>query len=153
MVIYLVQHGKARDKQQDPERGLSEEGRRQTLVVGRNLFDAGVAPMEIWHSGKTRARQTAEILGRQLRFRSLVKPVAGMSSNDDPRRFAAQRLAGKDQLMLVGHLPFMDSLAALLVTGSMENRVCAFRNSAVVSLESDAEHKHWWITSMTVASL
>ena len=153
MVIYLVQHGKARDKQQDPERGLSDEGRRQTLAVGRNLLDAGVSPMEIWHSGKTRARQTAEILGQQLQFPRPVRAVAGMSPNDDPLRFAEQQLRDRDQLMLVGHLPFMDRLVALLVTGSTENRVCAFRNSAVVSLESDADSERWWITSMTVAGL
>jgi len=65
-MIFLVQHGKAYTEAEDPERRLTPKGIAETEKVARHLAAAGVRPAEIIHSGKTRARQTAEILARHL---------------------------------------------------------------------------------------
>ncbi len=43
--------------------------------------------------------------------------------------------------MLVGHLPFLDKLAGLLLAGDPERNVISFTNSGVVCLEKE---KYQW---------
>jgi len=59
--VYLVRHGKAKSKEEDPERHLTERGAEEVRRVARFLAAAGIQVSKILHSGKTRARQTAEI--------------------------------------------------------------------------------------------
>ena len=47
-------------------------------------------------------------------------------------------------LMLVGHLPFLDRLANLLVTGNTETTVISFHNAGIVCLEE--EDGHWSVS-------
>ena len=63
MRLYLVQHGEPVPKEINPDRPLSDKGRHDVEKVGRFLQQAGVAMGVIVHSGKTRAAQTAGLLG------------------------------------------------------------------------------------------
>ena len=67
MRLYLVQHGEALPKQVDPERPLSERGRSDVARVADFLKGAGIRVTRVAHSGKTRARQTAELLASFVR--------------------------------------------------------------------------------------
>ena len=62
MKLYLAQHGEAVSKAEDPERPLSEQGRRDVRVVAGLLKAAGLRVERVWHSGKARAEQTARVL-------------------------------------------------------------------------------------------
>ncbi len=62
MTIYLVQHGQSLDKQIDPNRSLSSEGKATTIKVAKTALEAGIKITTIYHSGKLRAQQTAELL-------------------------------------------------------------------------------------------
>ncbi len=67
MRLYLMQHGKARPKEEDPDRSLSDEGRAEVGRVAGFLAKTDVVrSLPILHSGKTRARQTAEGLARAV---------------------------------------------------------------------------------------
>jgi phosphohistidine phosphatase len=55
--------------------------------------------------------------------------------------------------MLVGHLPFMERLAALLVTGSQEQPVIAFQNSGIVCLNREEFSPKWVIRWALVPKL
>jgi len=61
VLLVLVHHGDAVGPQIDPRRPLSDEGRRQVEALSRDAAARGVKPDVIWHSGKLRARQTAEL--------------------------------------------------------------------------------------------
>ena len=67
MAIYLSQHGKSASKDVDPQRGLTREGAVEVTRVAEMLADAGVVVDVIWHSGKARASQSAEIFAASLR--------------------------------------------------------------------------------------
>lgn len=71
MFVYLGQHGEAEREEVDPARPLTEKGRNDVRKVA--LFTAGahVRVERIFHSGKLRARQTAEILGGVLKPSSI----------------------------------------------------------------------------------
>ncbi len=139
-MIFLVQHGKAYTEAEDPERRLTPDGVAETEKVARLLAAAGVKPREIIHSGKTRARQTAEIFARHLG--SPLRQEEGLNPNDDPTPWA-QRLAATDNVMIVGHLPHLSRLTALLLTGDPTREVVKFRHSAVLALAK--EHDKWVI--------
>lgn len=142
MALYLVQHGKAAPAGIDPERGLTAEGRSETERIADVARGYGVAVSSILHSGKKRALQTAEIFADRLG--ADFDTTGGMDPNDDVAAFAA-RISAADNRMLVGHLPFMEKLAAYLVTGSAERPVFRFQNSGIVCLDINEPAGTWVI--------
>lgn len=139
MELYLVQHGKAKSKEGDPDRSLTDEGRHEVERMAHYADGIGLQPGLICHSGKLRAEQTAEILARALLPSEEAKELAGLAPNDDPEiARAAVEEAGKP-LMLVGHLPHLSRLTSLLLTGDPDNEPIAFQNAGIVSLKRDEE--------------
>src|ERR671919_59444 len=62
--LYLVQHGEAKSEAEDPDRPLTDRGADQVRQVATLAGAAGLVMVErVVHSGKTRARQTAETWG------------------------------------------------------------------------------------------
>lgn len=135
MRLYLMQHGLARDGETDTERTLTEEGRREVERVAR--FLARTAPSKsgrVLHSGKTRARQTAEILAA-VDPNLTVEETTGLAPNDDPIIWAQKAAATDETLALVGHLPHLERLASLLLVGQARVPVVSFCNGGMVCLE------------------
>jgi phosphohistidine phosphatase len=139
-MIILVQHGKAFTEQEDPERKLTPEGISETEKIAKFLASAGVKVNEIVHSGKTRAKQTAEIFSQYLK--SPLRAVDGLNPNDDPTIWL-KRLEEIDNIMLVGHLPHLSKLTSLLIFGSQERETVKFRYSAPLCLVR--QEKNWSI--------
>lgn len=142
MALYLVQHGKNLPKEEDPDKGLSAEGlaeveRMAALAKGHELTVPAVK-----HSGKKRARQTAEIFARVLGSGKETQAIKGLGPLDDVTQLEVR---SEDNVMLVGHLPFMEKLTAHLVAGEADKApVFKFQNSGIVCLKSD-EDKGWYI--------
>lgn len=134
MAFYFVQHGLAVDKKTDPERPLSVEGRKEVERISAYLQKAGVKAGKIYHSGKTRAEQTALILAGQISDGKTYK-LSGMSPNDDVKEFAKN--LQEDESMYVGHLPHMEKLVSCLVAGDENTGVVKFSNGGVVCVEKN----------------
>ncbi len=146
MPIYFSQHGKSASKDVDPQRGLTPDGAAEVTRIAKNLSEAGVAVDVIWHSGKARASQTAEIFAASLRPDGGVKLRDGIGPLDDVEAFAGELPKDRDE-MIVGHLPFMERIVSYLVTGDAHGRVVAFQNAGVVRLDWDGEGQRWVIGS------
>ncbi len=148
MQIYLVQHGIAHPKDVDPDRSLTELGRQETECVAALAARLDLGVHQIHHSGKTRAAQTAAILGDALSPAGGVVAVPGLTPRDDVRPVAEALAREAGPLMLVGHLPFLARLAGLLLTGDPDQTVVAFRNSAIVCLtrQGDRWQVAWILT-------
>ena len=134
MELYLTQHGRATPKEEDPDRPLSPEGREETERVARVAAAAGLRVDAIWHSGKARARQTADILAAALEPEGGVRRRQWLGPLDDPRKAVEAAREEEKTVLLVGHLPFMSRLAALLLAGNPEADVVDVRNSGIVAL-------------------
>jgi phosphohistidine phosphatase len=135
MDVYLMQHGEALPAELDPSRSLSEVGQRSVESVSRHAAACGVRIDRIVHSGKLRAVESALILARTLGC-SDVGHVEGLSPNAAVQE-AADALVdpgAAGSLAIVGHLPFLDRFAALLVAGDCTAQVVAFRNGGLVKL-------------------
>jgi phosphohistidine phosphatase len=148
MKVYLVQHGEAEPKNVDPSRPLTGRGRRETGQVAALATRLGLEVGQIRHSGKTRAEQTAAILGQTLSPPGGVVAVTGLAPKDDVGPVAAALARETGPVMLVGHLPFLARLAGLLLTGDPEHMGIQFRNSAIVCLarEEDGWLVAWILT-------
>ncbi|HMK36808.1 MAG TPA: phosphohistidine phosphatase SixA [Desulfomonilaceae bacterium] len=151
MKLYLVQHAEAKAETVDPNRGLSDKGTADVERVARFLKPMDLNVGTIWHSGKTRARQTAEILSRFLDANDLSEQK-GLAPNDFVDPIRARILAVSHDLMIVGHMPFLGKLVSLVVAGSDAADVIAFRQGGIVCLERD-ENGAWRINWVIVPDL
>lgn len=135
MKLYLVQHGDSLPEEVDPERPLSERGRRDVARLAELLGQRGIRVRQIFHSGKTRARETAELLAAQVAPGTAVAAMSGISPND-PVEPIAERIKGwNDDTLVAGHMPFLGRFAALLFAGNREPMVVAFQPGSAVCLE------------------
>lgn len=143
MKIYLVQHGEAAPKSVDPKRPLTEQGRDDVARTAALARRAGVEVYQIRHSGKRRAEETAVILAEHLEPAGGVASLSGLAPKDDVRPVVELLNRETRALMLVGHRPFMDRLAGLLVAGDRARSVVRFQKGGIVCLERDAQSRAW----------
>ncbi|MDY6993573.1 MAG: phosphohistidine phosphatase SixA [Pseudomonadota bacterium] len=144
MAIFLVQHGKNTPKDQDPEQPLSEEGHFEVKRIANVAKEYHIPVKCIKHSGKKRAQQTAELFAAECTPDPSVEMMAGLGALDEVTVIAAQ-LKPSDNVMLVGHLPFMEKLVCYLTTASTEHRVVKFQNGGIVCLDKNIDDKQWFI--------
>jgi len=148
MALLLVQHGKSLPKYEDPEQGLSDEGVLDVKRIADAAKKYGVNVSCIKHSSKKRARQTADIFASALQPELGVQEIGGIKPMDDVATFAANISSGED-LMLVGHLPFMEKLVSFLITGSIARPVIKFQNGGIVCLDEYPD-SHSWVIKWTL---
>lgn len=134
MELYLVQHGEAKPEQEDPARPLTARGREEVHRVARHAARLSRQVAEIRHSGKLRARQTAEVLAEHLRPARGVREIEGLAPNDDPRKARTDAEAAREPLMFVGHLPHLSRLASSLLVGDPGREIIRFRPGGLVCL-------------------
>jgi len=144
MKLYLVQHAKAASKQVDPQRPLTEEGRRDVQKVAAFIKPLKLCLDYLWHSGKRRAAETAELLAEVIEIKKAKIARDGLGPNDDVTTLRDELASVQQDIMIVGHLPFLSKLASLLLAGSESADTVAFRNGGIVCLNR-AETNQWQI--------
>ena len=137
MRCYLVQHGKSLSKDEDPSRSLTIEGIDESTRTSEFLSHLGLSLSHIQHSSKARAQQTATILARGVG--SGLEQVKGLAPLDDPELMADLLGQMSHDVMLVGHLPHLEGLASILLTGRADQKPVQFRNSGIVCLERNED--------------
>lgn len=143
MALLLVQHGKNLPKETDPEKGLSPEGKKDVEHIAGMLKNYSVPVDEIWHSGLKRARETAEIFAACLETGLEPLKKEGLAPLDDVTELHP---LPQENIMIVGHLPFMERFVSFLVTGSPDRSpVVKFQNGGIVALDKNDETGSWFI--------
>jgi phosphohistidine phosphatase len=123
--LYLLRHGLARDPSpqgfaKDSDRPLTPEGERKLRKIAEGMAALELAVDLILSSPYRRARQTAEIVAealkgrKRLRFSDTLAPGGSM-----------QKLIGlvekleppAENVLLVGHEPYLSELISFLVAG------------------------------------
>lgn len=136
MRLYLVQHGNSLSKEEDPECPLSDEGEQDVLSMATFMEACSVRVNKIYHSGKKRAEQTALILANSI-GNGQITPMSGMEPMSDVATFATQIREFSDDIMLVGHMPFMSRLVSLLLGKEQDEPTALFQQGSVICLERD----------------
>ena len=131
MRLILVHHADAVGATVDSQRPLSSLGLAQAERLAGELKEAGFVPTAIWHSGKLRARQTAEAFLRACNPFSEFKMVRGLRP-DDPPEILRDVVRGEERdVLAVGHMPHLAALLQLLLPGA-----AAFPLHGLVTLET-----------------
>lgn len=136
MVLYLCQHGDALAKDVDPDRPLSERGTADVCNMA-NALSGSIDAQAIIHSGKTRARQTAELLHERLAPDAVIRAEDGLGPNDPVEEFAEKLARHEANLLVTGHMPFVSRLASHLV--GVERDIIAFQPGTIAALSRDVE--------------
>lgn len=135
MFVYLMRHGEAKTEDEDPERGLTDKGFRDVSVAGADARDRGIKPGAIYHSGKKRAVQTAQILSNYVKPEKGMVEAKSLAPMDDPGIWA-QRISGmREDVMLVGHLPHVAKLGGLLLGRGKGEAVADFKTGEMACLK------------------
>lgn len=142
MKLYLAQHGDATSKEENPDRPLSREGRTGVGNIACFLKQADISVAGVIHSGKLRAKQTAEILAAQLAPGIALETNENISPLDLPAVVADEIEQWQGDVLLVGHLPHLAKLATLLLTNHEDPALITFTPGTIACLERD-EYRNW----------
>ena len=152
MFLYLVQHAEAKREEEDPARDLTQKGRLDIEDVAHHLKRLNIQVREIFHSGKTRTQSTAHVLAMHLKPPAGVSVPPGLAPLDDPKIWADRIAKVDEDIMLVGHLPHLARLAAMLLSGDKERSVINFQMGGVVRLRR-MEGSQWAVDWMIVPEI
>ena len=139
MKLYLVQHGDAWAKEIDPDRPLSDQGKADIEQLAAFLKRANIQVERVIHSGKLRARQTAERLAEGIGTRAELETSGLINPNDNPKAFDWQSESWDRDTLIVGHLPFMTKLVSHLLLEEDTRLITAFQPGSMVCLEHTDE--------------
>lgn len=138
MRLYLLRHGEPQPEEKDSQRRLTPRGRLDIATIGRFLEQNDLYIPEIWHSDKARVRETAEIIAQALGTTRLLQK-SGLAPLDPVGPIRGDIIDREDDIMLVGHLPFLSILANLLLGVPPEKQMFRFKTGEIACLERNGE--------------
>jgi phosphohistidine phosphatase len=140
MKLYLIQHAQAKTKQEDPNRGLTDEGKNTIQKTARFFCKIKPEITEIRYSTKLRAKETAELLAGALNKTGLLKVYEGMTPKDPVEPLVHELRTAVRSLVIVGHLPYLSKLASELLCQDQTIRPVVFYNAGIVCLLKTDDH-------------
>src|SRR5947209_6284471 len=139
--LFLVHHGDAVGPEVDPRRPLSLGGREAVERLAAEAARRGARPAVVWHSGKLRAKQTAEAFWRACNALADLSASRDLQP-DDPPQWIRDRLRGETRdIMIAGHFPHLPRLLALLLNTNEAGAV--FPPHGCVALVTDDDGVSW----------
>lgn len=126
MNIFILRHGIAVERgtggfEKDSERPLTGKGKRQLRKSAAAMKRMKLRFNLILSSPYARARQTAEIVAEELNLKKRLKLTDTLKAENDPEGMVAEIARLKpmpEELLLVGHEPYLSHLISRLVSGN-----------------------------------
>jgi phosphohistidine phosphatase len=140
--LHLVHHGEAVGPEVDPRRPLSPRGLAAAERLAAHAAARGVRPAVVWHSGKLRAKQTAEVFWRACNALAEFSATRDLQPAD-PATWMRDRLRHESRdVLIVGHFPNLPQLLGQLV-GEAEGAPGEFPPHGMVTLVTHDEGSSW----------
>lgn len=122
MRLYFIRHGHAEDPQgpefDDFARRLTPKGIETTRALAKLLQGVGVTPAKLYSSPRVRARQTADILAKELRVTSSVREEVNFGFNSVSVSVLIAEQPDDSDVLFIGHEPDLSLLVAELSGGA-----------------------------------
>ncbi len=140
MNLYFLRHGIAAEKgsyARDSDRPLTGEGVKETKKAARGIDALDIELDLILSSPFQRARQTAEITAEILNLEDRLKFHDSLAADGDPIKIVRdinRSSVRLDNVMLVGHEPYLSTLMSLLLTGARQEFI-ALKKGGLAKLE------------------
>ena len=142
-MLFLVHHGDAVGPDVDARRPLSERGRAEVERLAAEAGARGARPLVVWHSGKLRARQTAEAFWRVCNALASFSATRDLQPEDAPE-WIRDRLRGETRdILIAGHYPHLPALLRLLTADIQDIGAPSFPQHGVVALATQDGGKTW----------
>jgi phosphohistidine phosphatase len=138
-MVFLVHHAEAVPPHVDHMRPLSSAGLAQADDLARRVAARGAKPAVVWHSGKLRARQTAEACWRTCNPLAAFTAVRGVQPDDDVEAITAALEAEPGDVLVAGHMPHLPRLLHRLVTGRRDGGAADFPLHGAVAVERQGD--------------
>jgi len=153
MEIYLMQHGSALPKEQDPEEGLSPDGKARIHASGKALKKMEITFDVILSSPKKRSKQTASIVAEEVGFPPdkiiETEKIKAMIHPEETIKTLAE-CAVNQRIFIAGHLPSVAEVASFLLTKGSKATIEFERGGCcridVEDLPTHSGHLKWYLT-------
>jgi phosphohistidine phosphatase len=149
MYLYLVQHAEAKPKEEDPERHLSDRGRKTVQKVAAYLAqNIDIQLHSILHSDRARAMETAQLLGEKLNPVRGLEEAKELNPTSTPWGWVERLAQINDNIMIVGHLPHLQRLSSILLCQDEHKKIIEFEKGCVICLSKDESgiwSTHWML--------
>jgi phosphohistidine phosphatase len=160
MEIYLMQHGSALPKEQDPEEGLSPDGKARIHASGKALKKMGITFDVILSSPKKRSKQTASIVAEEVEFPPdkiiQTEKVKALTHPEETLAILSE-YSGNQRVLIAGHLPSVAKVASWLLTKDSKATIEFERGGCcridVEDLSTHAGRLKWYLTPEQLALL
>jgi phosphohistidine phosphatase len=161
MHLFLLRHGVSEESRLgivDADRALTSDGRKKLRHVLQAVADARVKPSLIFSSHLKRAVQTAEIAKNVLGYEGdIIKTKALAPAASSEQVWDEVRIhKNEPSILLVGHNPLFDSLAAFLL--ATPNLKIDFKKGAIMRIDVESFGAQprgilcWYLTAKLSAS-
>lgn len=141
MELLLVRHGRAGEGATDDSRRLTTTGKTQACSVGEFLQTIHWTGTDVWHSSKARARETAECILESSGLRLVLLERSGLRPEDDVVSCATDIEEIENDLIIVGHNPFMDTIGGYLTQGDLHKSARFFSTGSALHLKKKGSGK------------
>lgn len=135
MKLYLVRHGESIATGVDDERPLSEKGREDIKRLARFIAPLKLQVSYIFQSPKLRAQETAKILSSNLSITKGIETRIQLEALASVNDIYDEIALLNEDVVMVGHMPFMGKLVSKLVLGNENKDVVAFKAGSIICLE------------------
>lgn len=115
MKLCLIRHGNAKDHNVDALRQLSDQGKREAKNAGDYCRSVSFKPQKIFHSELVRAKETASLVLGQLGTQLSLVEDKDLLPNSPISTWYNNLLYMEEDIMLVGHMPYMGIFAEELL--------------------------------------
>lgn len=126
----------------DARRPLSPRGLAAAERLAAEAAARTVRPAVVWHSGKLRAKQTAEVFWRACNALAEFAATRDLQPADPPMRMRERLRHEARDVLLVGHFPHLPQLRALLLAEPPQ-KTGTFPVHGMVTLVTDDEGDTW----------
>ena len=154
MKLYLVRHGDAVPESENADRPLSAKGDADIRALAAFIARSGARVARVIHSGRARARETAILFADVIGPGKIVEEAeSGLGPDESTDLLARVADAMEEDLMVVGHDPFMTRMISRLAAGDENARLVALETGSVACLERGADGGAWtinWIAGPTL---
>jgi phosphohistidine phosphatase len=124
MELYILRHGLAGEAgdprySDDSQRPLTAEGKRKMHQAALGMKAMGIKFDMAFTSPYLRARQTAEIVCRQLDCEDALRTTANLAPGGGMRALIAELsgLPQESRVLIAGHEPYLSGLVSFLISG------------------------------------
>lgn len=135
MELYLVRHGDIDPNAGDGGAGppLTEAGLAHVRRAANFAARLGVKLAEIRHSDALRSIQTAQEFEQALHCPR--HQVTGIGPDDDINPLRREAAGLRDNIMVIGHLPYLNRIAGALLAQDESMPVVVFHPASLVRLD------------------